>query len=256
MDIRKRQKNASLLKKSSIAAVVALGLSSGVSAQELDEAERSQIEVIKGQTDVDVKQPAPSVDVKQEDPQVDVAVGKPEVDIDYQDPEISVKQQEPEVNVVQAEPQIKVNAAKPKVTVNQAEPEITIESSEPEINIVRRDASGDIREDSDKAMVAHMTINELEDNDVVNTRGEEVASIEEVVMQKQSNDVYLVVESGGMMGLGEKKNVIPLDEVKLEDGNLLLSSNREIQQFPEYVESRYSSISEKQQTLENILSAE
>ena len=45
-------------------------------------------------------------------------------------------------------------------------------------------------------------------------------------------------------------------EVKLEDGNLLLSSNREIQQFPEYVESRYSSISEKQQTLENILSAE
>ncbi len=60
MNIRKRQKNASLLKKSSIAAVVALGLSSGVSAQELDEAERSQIEVIKGQTDVDVKQPAPS----------------------------------------------------------------------------------------------------------------------------------------------------------------------------------------------------
>ena len=141
------------------------------------------------------------------------------------------------------------------MTVNQAEPEITIESSEPEINIVRRDASGDIREDSDKAMVAHMT-NELEDNDVVNTRGEEVASIEEVVMQKQSNDVYLVVESGGMMGLGEKKNVIPLDEVKLEEGNLLLSSSREIQQFPEYVESRYSSISEKQQTLENILSAE
>ncbi|NDV93229.1 hypothetical protein GTH32_18830 [Alteromonas sp. 345S023] len=255
MYIRKRQSKSPLAKVKSIAALVAVTCSASfvTHAQEVEEAERSQIEVIKGQTDVAVKQPAPSVDVKQKDPQVDVAVGQPEVDINYEDPEVTVQQQKPEISIVQAEPQVEVNAAKPKVKVNQAEPEITIESSEPEINIVRRDERGEIREDSDKAMVAHMTIGELEEDQVLSPQGEEVAAIEEVVMQTQNNQLFLVVESGGMMGLGEKKSVVPLDAVALEDGDLLLTSNKDIQQFPEYVESRYSPVSQKQETIEAIL---
>jgi sporulation protein YlmC with PRC-barrel domain len=258
MYIRARQFKSPLAKVTSVAALVAATCSASffTQAQESDEAERSQIEVIKGQTDVAVKHPAPSVDVQQKDPQVDVAVGKPEVDINYEDPEVTVQQQKPEVSIVQAEPQVEVNSAKPKVKVNQAEPEITIESSEPEINIVRRDERGEIREDSDKAMVAHMTIDELEDNQVFNGKGEEVAAIEEVVMQTQDNQLFLVVESGGMMGLGEKKNVVPLEAVTLEDGDLLLTSNKDIQQFPEYVESRYSTVTEKQETIETILGSE
>ena len=254
-----RNRQSIFSKPTVIASVIALTLGGSVfyvSAQEYNEATNSEIEVVKGKTDVEVTQPAPSVDVNQKDPEVDVAVGQAKVDVEYQDPEIRIQQQQPEVEVVQAEPQINVETAEPQVTVNQAEPEIIIEKSEPDINIVRRDENGDIRRDSDAAYVKHLTVQELEDKDVMAPNGEELASIDQVVKSNRSDELALVIESGGVMGVGSRKSVLPLSEVSLENDEIVWSSEKKVEQLPEYSDSQFVSIQQKGQTIEDFLSGE
>ena len=149
-----------------------------------------------------------------------------------------------------------METAEPQVTVNQAEPEIVIEKSEPEINIVRRDENGDIRKDSDAAYVKHLTVQELEDKDIVGPNGEEVGSIEEVVKSNQNEELALVVESGGVMGVGSRKSVLPLSEVSLENDEIVWSSEKKVEQLPEYSDSQFVSIQQKGQTIEDFLSGE
>ena len=260
MDIRNRHGKSNFLKPTMLASVVAFAVGGSVfsaSAQQTtDAATNSEIEVIKGKTDVEVTQPAPSVQVDQKDPKVDVEVGQAEVNVEYQDPEINIQQQQPEIEFVQAEPQVNINSAEPKVTVNQAEPEIIVEKSEPEINIVRRDENGDIRKDSDAAYVKHLTVHQLEEKDVMSANGEEIGSIEEVVQSSQSNELSLIVESGGVMGVGSRKSVLPLSEVSLEEGDIVWGSERDVEQLPEYSEARFVSIQQKNQTIEDFLSEE
>lgn len=238
-----------------VAITFALGIAfplSGV-AQEKSEPENAQVEVIKGKTDVKVKQPAPKVEVAQKEPEVDVQVGEATVDVAYDEPEINIEQQEPEVNVVQAEPQIEIKAAEPEVTFNKAEPEIHIEKSEPEIAVVRKDEKGNLREDSDIASINHLTINELEGREIVNAKGDEVGSISKVVKSKQG-DVSLVVESGGVLGIGSEKSVLAVDKVSLENEEVVWNTDQEADSLPKFDENKFVELSQKDQRVEDLSS--
>ncbi|MCW8092330.1 PRC-barrel domain-containing protein [Alteromonas sp. ASW11-130] len=236
-----------------IALALGIALPIGATAQDNIEPENAQVEVIKGKTDVKVKQPAPEVDVAQKEPEVDVEVGEATVDVAYQEPEIDIEQQEPEVNVVQAEPEIVVKSAEPEVTFNKAEPEIHIEKSEPEIAVVRKDEEGELREDSDIASINHLTIEELEGRDVVNANGEEVGSIAQVV-KSNNGDVSLVIESGGVLGLGSEKSVLSVNEVELQSEEIVWNTNNSAENLPQYNESNFVELTRKEQRVEDLIS--
>jgi putative membrane protein len=84
-------------------------------------------------------------------------------------------------------------------------------------------------------------------SEVVNTKGEDVAEIEDVVMD-QSGKQYAVLSVGGFLGIGEKKVAIPLDELQLgKDKAYLMTAETEdqLKQMPEYDENQYQPYAQK-----------
>lgn len=91
---------------------------------------------------------------------------------------------------------------------------------------------------------------DLDDKDVVNSAGDEIGEIDEIVLSKRDNQLYAVVEVGGFLGMGEKEVVIPLKELQMRDGKLwaplTASTQEQIKSLPEYDESQYQEVSEEQ----------
>jgi putative membrane protein len=86
-----------------------------------------------------------------------------------------------------------------------------------------------------------VSIDEVLGSPVVNANGEEVAEIEDVVVD-QSQRHYAVLSVGGFLGIGDKKVAIPLDQMQLgEDQSYLMSAETEsqLEQMPAYEEGQY-----------------
>ena len=86
-----------------------------------------------------------------------------------------------------------------------------------------------------------VSIEEVLGSSVVNANGDEVAEIEDVVLD-QNQRHYAVLSVGGFLGIGDKKVAIPLDEMQLgEDESYLMSTETEeqLEQMPEYEEGQY-----------------
>jgi putative membrane protein len=86
-----------------------------------------------------------------------------------------------------------------------------------------------------------VSIEEVLGSSVVNADGDEVAEIEDVVVD-QSQRHYAVLSVGGFLGIGDKKVAIPLDQMQLgEDETYLMSTETEeqLEQMPAYEEGQY-----------------
>lgn len=57
---------------------------------------------------------------------------------------------------------------------------------------------------------------ELIGRTLVDPQGKEIGRISDIVRRKQDKSLQAVVSSGGFLGLGEKKRVVPLDQVDVE----------------------------------------
>lgn len=80
-----------------------------------------------------------------------------------------------------------------------------------------------------------MTVGELEDSDVYGATGEEIAEIDDVLIDP-STDVFAVeLDVGGFLGLGEKNVAVPLDALTATDGGFTISmTEEELEAMPEY----------------------
>ncbi len=56
---------------------------------------------------------------------------------------------------------------------------------------------------------------ELIGKDVVNRNGNQVGDLENIVVDRQTNQPYAVVEVGGVLGIGAKNVVIPFDQLQV-----------------------------------------
>jgi putative membrane protein len=84
---------------------------------------------------------------------------------------------------------------------------------------------------------------------VVNANGDEVAEIEDIVID-QDQAQYAILSVGGFLGIGEKNVAVPLDQLQLgEDETYLMSADTEeqLEQLPEYEEGQYPSLRGQQQ---------
>jgi putative membrane protein len=86
-----------------------------------------------------------------------------------------------------------------------------------------------------------ISLEEVLGSSVVNSAGEEVAEIEDIVLDANQK-YYAILSVGGFLGIGDKKVAIPLDQLQLgEDQVYLMSAQTEeqLEEMPEYEEDQY-----------------
>src|SRR5690606_22438547 len=98
-----------------------------------------------------------------------------------------------------------------------------------------------------------MSVEDVTKADVVNSRGEEIGSVSKVVRDNDTGDLSLVVESGGVLGIGATTILVNLDEVsQMSDNQLLwdtMLSRDDIAEMPDFDDSQYTEVSEADSTL-------
>lgn len=84
------------------------------------------------------------------------------------------------------------------------------------------------------------TPEELDGLDVLDAAGEKVGTIKGVVLEPQQQSAHAVVSSGGILGIGAKEFVVPLDEVRfLEDELQVTTSWEDVKARGEYEKDLY-----------------
>ena len=92
-----------------------------------------------------------------------------------------------------------------------------------------------------------VSIEKLLGSPVVNSKGDEVGKIEDVVLD-QTGKYYAVVSVGGFLGIGAKDVALPLNDLQLgQDEAYLMSAETEdqLEQMPEYDENQYQPYAQK-----------
>lgn len=86
-----------------------------------------------------------------------------------------------------------------------------------------------------------VSVDEVLGSRVVNAGGQEVGEIEDLVLD-QNQIAYAVVSVGGLLGLGEKRVAVPLDDLQLGEGETYLMSSAtqdQLEQMPEYDQEQF-----------------
>lgn len=101
-------------------------------------------------------------------------------------------------------------------------------------------ADAPAQEQPAEGQAGFVSLEEVLGSSVINENGEEVGTIEDIVVKDEAH--YAVLSVGGFLGLGEKDVAVPLDELKLgEDEVYLMSTETEgqLEQLPEYEAAQY-----------------
>lgn len=241
------------------------------------------VEVEQPEAQVSIQQAQPRVEIDAPPPEVEVTQAKPNVTVNQYKPQVSVEQKDPVVSVETAEAEVQVESEEPKVVVEQAEPEVVIERvSAADANIqdaaeapaetetalaesgdesaapagepapeqtATQTAEADGAAGQSAAAVAWPggTPKSLEGETVVNAAGEDIGSVDEVVRESASGDLFVVVSVGGFLGIGDKDVVFPLSEVSIEDDRVVIATSlteEALTEREEYDDSRYVEIDE------------
>lgn len=104
-------------------------------------------------------------------------------------------------------------------------------------------------QDVDEALLG-MPVAQVNQADVVNSRGESIGQVTQVVRDNSSGDLGVVVRAGGVLGLGGSSVLVDLAELSQMDENQLLwdtmLNQEDIEQMPEFDESQYTEVSENE----------
>lgn len=210
-----------------------------------------EITVRMPEPDVNVALAQPQVQVRQPQPQVRVQQPRQQAQVqllqDQQQPQIQIQRQansEPNVQVQQAQgqPNIRYERAEPRVVVNQAQgqPQVRFERmgeegqqaaarqrglTEQERQAARQRLGSDVDTtaavDNRNARMQAVTVDDLDDMDVYNARGEKLGDAERVVVDG-NNKRYVVIGHGGFLGIGEDRVAFPLERFGISGDRLVI----------------------------------
>lgn len=94
-----------------------------------------------------------------------------------------------------------------------------------------------------------MSAQDVVGNEVLNSQGEEIGEVEDVVVD-QNQTAHAVISVGGFLGLGDKEVAVPMDRLTpAQDGGGATTdlTEEELEGLPAYEEGQYSSIERQQQ---------
>jgi sporulation protein YlmC with PRC-barrel domain len=215
------------------------------------------VNVAMAQPQVQVTQPKPQVQVTQpQQPQVQVEPSQPQVLVQRE------ADAQPNVNVQRAgQPIVRYERAEPKVIVNQpkGEPNVRFEAmGQPNVNVQQQQqqqaqnrpaaaqaqpqtAQSGYTDEQRQAVrerlnagdtettgavapniqTRPMAISNLEGTNVYNARGQELGDVDRVIVTPQGKR-FVIVASGGFLGIGEDKVAFPLDRFWMRGNNLVI----------------------------------
>ncbi|MGQ9426269.1 EF-hand domain-containing protein [Gilvimarinus sp. F26214L] len=134
-----------------------------------------------------------------------------------------------------------------QTALNAKTSEEVLAQQEPPQDQQQQTAQSQQGQDMDSGLLT-MPVDQVTQSDVVNSRGEEIGSVSRIVRDNRSGNLALVIESGGVLGLGGSTVLVNLAEVSQMGENQLLwdtmLSKDEIAEMPEFDESEYTEVSE------------
>ncbi len=208
------------------------------------------VTVSQPQPEITVHQPAPTVTVEIPQPVITITMPKPQVNVAMAQPQVQVSQAQPQVQVVpSAQPQVNVQASgqQPNVTVQdgQQPPKINYTSDQAKVVVnqpkgaptvhVQQAGQGANTTGQPNAAVAAasaqgspqagtqaVNASKLMKMDVVNAHGDTLGDVEHVLMHTADKKSYVVIGHGGFLGMGEKQVALPVDNMFLRNGKLVM----------------------------------
>lgn len=173
-----------------------------------------------------------------------------EVKVDQGSPDVNVTQPAPTVTVVDPEPKVKVETPEPQVTVDQPKPEVEVEQGKPDVKVQQSEnADVIVKEKQTTAQTgtqtepqtqqqAGMSQQELEalvGKEIFDQEGNEAGEIAEVVPAQGGGSPQVVIERGGVLGIGEKQYVVSADQLQMNGEQVQLPMNKQqISELPRY----------------------
>ncbi|HEX5796367.1 MAG TPA: PRC-barrel domain-containing protein, partial [Geminicoccaceae bacterium] len=97
--------------------------------------------------------------------------------------------------------------------------------------------------------LAAMPASDVIGADVVNAEGETVADIVDLVKRTGEDQLYAVLSVGGFLGIGDKKVVVPINDLDVtQDGQIVMAnaSEDELKNMPQYEEEGYETAQQQQ----------
>jgi sporulation protein YlmC with PRC-barrel domain len=112
------------------------------------------------------------------------------------------------------------------------------ETAAPETN----PASGAIIMRTDP-LVSALTPQNLEQMKVIDASGEKIGKVEDVVRSRENGLIYVVVSSGGLLGIGTKAIPVPLESLRVQGDALRIATTADdLRNRSEYEEDRYAEL--------------
>jgi sporulation protein YlmC with PRC-barrel domain len=95
------------------------------------------------------------------------------------------------------------------------------------------------------------TADDLEGMDVVNSQGDKVGDIKEVVLSQDRTKAHAVIEAGGFLGIGARDVLVPLEELRPQgDDRLQMDTTKEqLKARGEYKSDQYVELEDKDQPM-------
>jgi hypothetical protein len=239
-----------------------------------------QVDIQMAEPEVQVRTPQPEVQVSMPEPDVQIQPAQPQVQVQEGEPKVLLQesQQQAKIQVQMAEPEVRFEQAEEqaKVTVEQQEPQVNVQRAQggeqgqqqrqqlaaggqqqAEQAEQKRvtDAEGQSAPDEEVAAteqppatgespLAAMPASDVIGTEVQNAEGETVAEIVDLVKEQGAEDLYAVLSVGGFLGIGDKKVVVPLEELDVDQQGEIIMANvteDQLRDMPEYNEEGYES---------------
>ena len=81
----------------------------------------------------------------------------------------------------------------------------------------------------------NLTIEELDDYDVIGSTGEKIGEIEDFLTDASGETVAAVIETEGFLGIGDEDVIVTLDQLELVDGKFQINlTEEELEALPKW----------------------
>ena len=110
-------------------------------------------------------------------------------------------------------------------------------------------------QNSGQNQLLSMQAKQIKGKSVVDAKGKEVGEVNNIVRNQMNNSVDAVVATGGLLGIGVKHIVIPIDQLSLQGDKIVLGSigtEEQLKQLPKYEKSQYTDIEDSQKLADAI----
>lgn len=200
--------------------------------------EQGEVELAIGDKEVEQEQGAAKVNVEQTNPtvRIDEAKGS-NIDVAEVTPEIRYNAAEPRIEVSESgEAEIQFNqSGEADVRVRQMSADETRaaaaaaapEAAEREQQMATAEARPELAANNAAApqSTSRLRVADLMDREVIGANGETLGDVENIVTR--GDTTYMILGTGGVLGLGEKQVAIPMSEIYFRDDQLFSPATTE-----------------------------